>query len=100
MKSNRDPSACSTHICENMTTITAVEATSEVSFFSVVNERECARSSEWQRLNGQTSPLWFTKFTYNSTLCMFSTVNECGKREGGREGSAARPCVFSIAVYS
>lgn len=37
--------------CGN-TTVTAVEATSERSFMSAVNERECARSSEWQRLNG------------------------------------------------
>lgn len=47
--------------CDNMaagllrrgnTTAAAVEATSERSFMSALNERECARSSQRQRLNG------------------------------------------------
>lgn len=32
-----------------------MEATSERSFMWAVNERECARSSEWQRRNGPNS---------------------------------------------
>lgn len=73
IKLNNCKVTLSTHICKNIT-ITAIEATSELSFFAMVNERECARSSEWPRLNGQISPLWFTKFTYNSTLCAYVSV--------------------------
>lgn len=86
-------------MCKNMTTITAVEAAGELSFFTVVNERECARSSEW--LNGHTSPPRFTKFTFNSTLCFFSTVNElseCGKRGMERERGVAL-CVFDLVLF-
>lgn len=44
-----------------------MEATSERSFMSALNERECARSSEWQRLNGAHPPLLrFIKVTCSS----------------------------------
>lgn len=75
------------HVCENMTR-TAVEATSEF----VVKEGECARSSE------RSNVTKFTKFTRNSTLCMFSTVERvCGMMSEGGGGSV---WVFLCSVFS
>lgn len=50
----------------------AVEATSERSFMCAVNERECARSSEWQRPNGPNLPAVVHQGYLQLTTCLLS----------------------------
>lgn len=58
----------------------AVEAASERSFMSALNERECARSSERQRLNGANAAAevhqGYTRLhSVTLTTCLFVRVN-------------------------